>query len=91
MDFEWDEKKRLSNITKHGLDFIDVWQLFEDKHIAGMAKPGSDGEQRFLATGFIHGICVTGIYTVRNNVTRIISLRKARRNEQKQHQALHNG
>lgn len=91
MDFEWDENKRESNISKHGLDFVDVWQVFEGEHITGKVKQGLHGEERFLATGLIHGIFVTVIYTVRNSVTRIISLRKARQNEQRQHQALHDG
>jgi uncharacterized DUF497 family protein len=29
MRFEWDEKKRLSNIKKHGIDFIDVPEMFK--------------------------------------------------------------
>ncbi len=29
MRFEWDEKKRLSNIRKHGIDFADVPSIFE--------------------------------------------------------------
>jgi hypothetical protein len=30
MRFEWDEKKNNENIRKHGLDFIDAWQVFEN-------------------------------------------------------------
>lgn len=91
MTFEWDENKRLSNISKHGFDFIDAWQLFEGEHIRGEAKQGGDGEQRFIATGFVQGIYATVIYSVRDGATRIISLRKARENERRQHQALHDG
>lgn len=91
MVFEWEESKNTSNIEKHGFDFIDVWQLFEGEHIKGMARQGSSGEQRFIATGFVHGIYATVIYTVRDSATRIISLRKARKNERRQHQALHDG
>jgi uncharacterized DUF497 family protein len=91
MDFEWDERKRLANIDKHGFDFIDVWELFAGDHIRAGANPGPDGEQRFLATGLIQGIHVTVIGTMRDGVTRVISLRKARANERKQHQALLDG
>ena len=91
MIYEWDENKRHSNLNKHGFDFIDVWQLFEGEHIKGKAKQGSNGEQRFLATGFVHGIYATVIYTMRDSATRVISLRKAKENERKQHQALHDG
>lgn len=27
--FEWDEAKRLANLDKHGLDFIDSIELFD--------------------------------------------------------------
>lgn len=89
MEFEWDEPKRLSNIEKHGFDFVDVWQLFDGDHIEGSARLSINGEQRFLATGFINGLYATVIHTVRGSIIRIISLRKARLNERKQHQALH--
>lgn len=89
MKFEWDEAKRLSNVEKHGFNFIDVWQLFEGDHIKASARRGTSGEQRFLATGFINGLYATVIYTVRGSVTGIISLRKARADERNQHQALH--
>lgn len=55
MYYEWDEIKRLSNIEKHGFDFIDVWQLFEDVYIESEAKPGRNGEKRLIATGLIEG------------------------------------
>lgn len=33
MDFEWDEEKRLKNIEKHGIDFLDVDILFGNPHL----------------------------------------------------------
>ncbi len=29
MQFEWDESKRISNIRKHGIDFLDVPKVFD--------------------------------------------------------------
>jgi uncharacterized protein len=29
MDFEWDEDKRLTNLRKHGVDFVDVPSIFD--------------------------------------------------------------
>ena len=29
MEFEWDETKRLANLRKHGIDFIDIPVVFE--------------------------------------------------------------
>jgi uncharacterized protein len=29
MEFEWDEAKRLANLDKHGIDFVDIPEVFE--------------------------------------------------------------
>jgi len=29
MGFEWDEAKRLANLDKHGIDFIDIPEVFD--------------------------------------------------------------
>ena len=89
MDFEWDENKRRSIIEKHGLDFRDAPQLFDESHVKADAKPGSGGEERFLATGISNEKYVTVIYTERGGATRIISFRRAWKNEQRRYQALH--
>ena len=89
MDFEWDENKRRSNIEKHGLDFRDVPYLFDENYVEGKAGAGSGGEERFLAIGIVNEKCVTVIYTKRDGATRIISFRKARKNEHRRYQAIH--
>ena len=88
MDFEWHEAKRLANIERHGFDFIDAAELFEGKHLMAPARTGAGGEQRWLATGIVQGLYATAIYTVRDGVIRIISLRRARDEERRQHQAV---
>jgi uncharacterized DUF497 family protein len=35
MRFEWDERKRLLNLEKHGLDFLDVAVVFEAPYVKG--------------------------------------------------------
>ena len=30
MQFEWDDNKNSENIRKHGFDFTDAWQVFEN-------------------------------------------------------------
>jgi uncharacterized DUF497 family protein len=89
MEFEWDEAKRLANIEKHYIDFIDVWEIFENDYIRGPAKPGVGGEERFLVIGIISGLYVTGVFTMRGTVVRVISLRRAHRNERTEHQEVH--
>ena len=33
MDFEWDEKKRASNLTDDGLDLIEATKLFDGRPV----------------------------------------------------------
>lgn len=91
MEFEWDENKRKSNIEKHGFDFREAWKVFEGDYIRSMAKQGKGGEERFLVTGLVDDFYATVIITMRNDICRVISLRKASVNEQRRHQTLHGG
>ena len=90
MIFEWDEAKRLSNLEKHGFDFNDAYLLFDAPYVqAGATTVGS--ESRWLVTGTIKGVLATAIVTRRGASIRVISLRRARHEERRGHQALHGG
>jgi uncharacterized DUF497 family protein len=86
--FEWYEEKRLSNIKKHSLDFLDAGILFSGPRIEGNAKT-VDGEDRRATTGMIEDVYVTAIFTMRGDTVRMISLRRARHGEKKRYQELH--
>ena len=86
MDFEWNEDKRLSNIAVHGFDFVAAVELFSGNHARKRGHDGLVGEVRWMAT--VHGLYATAIYTVRGEVIRMISLRRARHGERRQHQDL---
>lgn len=45
MRFEWDEEKRLSNMAKHGFDFIHAARLFDGGPGSTLSLPvaGSTG------------------------------------------------
>ncbi|PIP05432.1 MAG: hypothetical protein COX52_11965, partial [Syntrophobacterales bacterium CG23_combo_of_CG06-09_8_20_14_all_48_27] len=47
MRFEWDEKKNNENIRKHGLDFSDVWQVFENPLLSKLDDRENYGEDRW--------------------------------------------
>ena len=85
MDFEWDEEKRLKNLEKHGIDFIDADILFGSPYLVAPGKT-VDGERRWLATGMIDEIYVTAVFSRRDQVIRLISMRSARNGERKRHQ-----
>jgi len=83
MKFEWDENKRQSNIQKHGIDFQDAERLFEGITITFQDDRFDNGEQRYITMGLIDEIVVVIAHTEFDNVIRIISMRKATKNEQK--------
>ena len=87
MRYEWDERKRLSNLEKHGLDFFDVGIVFESPHVEVPSCRSS--EKRHLAIGTFEGRFVTVVYTIRNEAIRVISFRRARHEERDTYQKLY--
>lgn len=83
MEFEWDEDKRLTNIRKHGIDFVDVATIFESDTVIVEDSRFDYSEQRWLALGLLNGRVVVVVYTERNRKLRIISIRKATKYEQR--------
>lgn len=81
---EWDENKRLSNIDKHYLDFLDAVYVLSGPCLQLSAKT-VQGEIRWMAVGMLDDVCVTLIYTMRGRMLRLISMRKARNGEQQQY------
>jgi hypothetical protein len=88
MRFVWDERKRRSNLEKHGLDFFDVSVIFEAPHIIVPSAHAGE-EERYLAIGIIEGRFVTVVYTTRSEAIRIISFRRARHEERQKYQELY--
>jgi uncharacterized protein len=83
MEFEWDEVKRLANLDKHGIDFIDVPSIFTGDILIVEDDRYRYGEQRFVTFGLLQGRVVAVVYTDRGESIRIISARKATKNEQR--------
>jgi uncharacterized protein len=78
--FEFDPVKSALNAEKHGIDFIEAQALWsDDKHIVTEAR--LDDEPRFAATGRIGDLMWTAIGTLRGSKIRLISVRRARRDE----------
>jgi len=81
--FEWDEDKNLANQTKHGISFAEASTIFEGP-VLSLEDEGDHGEIRERSYGLIAGVVVVCVvHTDRNGATRIISARKATRNERK--------
>lgn len=81
MKFEWDENKRLINLRKHGIDLADVWRVFESDRVIFIDDRFDYDELRLVTIGFLSGYIVAVTQTQNDEITRIISLRKATRNE----------
>ena len=87
--FEWDEEKRLTVLEKHGIDFEDVVGVFKNNVMTTSSR--HDGEQRWIAVGLLNGIMIAVVYTMRGDTCRLITARRARRNERKEYHARYLG
>jgi len=80
MHFEFDPAKSDGNKAKHGLDFDEAPALWDDPDLLEIPVITSD-EPHFLAVGRIAGKHWSGIITYRGDAVRIISVRRARKEE----------
>ena len=81
MLFEWDESKRQSNLAKHHVDFQDALRIF-DRPVFEKANR-IRGEDRVVAIGLLEDIEIVVVYVIRDKRRRIISARRAHRDERK--------
>ena len=82
MEFEWDEAKRKSNLRNHGIDFVGIEQVFDGETVTILDDRFDYGEERFVTFGLLDGRVVAIAHTETDEVIRIISLRKATKNEE---------
>ncbi len=82
MEFEYDSRKSEKNKAKHGLDFEEAEELWEDPDGIGFPAPSED-EKRFALLGSVRGKLWVAFYTLRNGRIRLISVRRARKGERK--------
>jgi uncharacterized DUF497 family protein len=80
MGFEFDPRKSESNKLKHGIDFVEAQRLWGDGGRIVVVASWLD-EIRFLTIGVIDGKHWTAIWTGRSSAIRIISVRRARKEE----------
>ena len=82
MKFDWDEAKRRFNIRKHGIDFLDVAKVFDGDILTIEDDRYEYGENRFITLGIIRDHVIVIAHTETETLIRIISARKATRNEE---------
>jgi len=88
LSFEWDEKKATSNLRKHGVSFEEAQSVFYDPRSLTVDHPDyAKAELRFIDIGASNqNRVLVVVYTERENRIRIISVRKATKNERKQYE-----
>lgn len=77
---EFDPKKSVSNIEKHGIDFVDAQAIWKDTDFIEV-RAKSDDEPRSLVVGMIGDKHWSAIITYRSEKIRIISVRRSRDSE----------
>jgi len=87
LSFEWDPRKAAVNRRKHGVSFEDALSVFSDERARLIDDPDhSEDEERFLLLGLSNSLrllVVAHCYREAGGVIRIISARKATREEQR--------
>ncbi len=80
MRFEFDPSKSEKNKLKHGIDFEDAKELWNDEDRFVMPARSND-ENRFALLADRENKIWAAFYTLRETSIRIISLRRARKKE----------
>ena len=83
MVFEWDEAKREETLARRNVDFASV-ENFE-WGTAVIERSDRRSEVRYAATGYIFNRLHRVVYTIRDDKTRIISLRRANARERRRY------
>jgi uncharacterized DUF497 family protein len=85
--FEWDDAKNAANLAKHGISFEEAATIWEGPVVGGHYEM-HDIELRERSFGLIGAITVVCVvHTERNGKIRIISARKATKNERREFDA----
>ena len=77
MRFLWDEAKRESNLRKHGLDFADVYRVFDGIIVRQPDTRFHYDEHRHIGVGMLDALVVIVVHVEANETIRIILMRRA--------------
>jgi uncharacterized protein len=75
--------KRQANLAKHHIDFRDAKRVFDGAVFERIVR--RHGEDRIFAIGLMEDIEIVVIYVMRGARRRIISARRAHRNERQEY------
>ncbi|MCP9800257.1 BrnT family toxin [Synechococcus sp. RedBA-s] len=79
----FDPAKRQWTLEQRGLDFLDAESVFAGPTIEVSDRRRDYDEVRIICIGWLRGRAVIVVYTERNGIRHIISMRKANEREQR--------
>lgn len=82
MKFEYDDNKSRINKEKHGLDFVEAQDLWNDENALVVPANAAGEETRYALISRLKQKCFVAIFTMREHIFRIISVRRCRKNEE---------
>ncbi|MCF7838244.1 MAG: BrnT family toxin [Candidatus Marinimicrobia bacterium] len=85
MKFDFDPDKSQANKAKHGIDFVEAQVLWDDPDRLQVSAR-TQGESRLMLVGRIGNKPWSAIFTLRDETTRIISVRRSRNKEVEQYE-----
>ena len=80
MKFEFDPDKSAANKVRHGIDFVEAQALWDDPDRL-QVPARTQGEPRLMLIGRLGDKHWSAIFTIRDDKTRIISVRRSRTKE----------
>jgi uncharacterized DUF497 family protein len=88
MGIHFDPAKAASNLQKHGVHFSEAEMVLQDQLALTIEDPDAAGEQRWITMGTDSmGRILLVVYTYRSDQIRVISVRKASRQEREKYHA----
>ena len=85
MKFDYDENTSKSNRLKHGIDFEEAKLLWNSEALIVPANT-TNNEIRYALISKLNNKCYVAIFTLRDNSYRIISVRRCRKNEERNYE-----
>jgi hypothetical protein len=80
--FDWDEPKNELNRAKHGIDFDEAIEVFYGPIVL---RRSDRNDEKWVAIGYSENRLIAVVFTRRAEFIRIISARRARKNEEREY------
>ena len=88
MSIHFDPVKAAINLQKHGIHFAEAEMVLQDQMALTIEDPDTAGEQRWITMGADSmARILLVVYTYRSDQARVISVRKASRQEREKYHA----